>query len=153
MPVQMQDIPSTGRLFTCDNCGYSTRRQILPGDMPWEIASARFVGWRFAGPLTEPTATYCPVCAGTDPDYWSHDSTVVESWRVRCKTCGWEWDDEYDEGALNGKDAHAVAQRHVCAPQLEIAAPIDGTWRPIWELTSAGTWFVLPAPTPEATNA
>lgn len=136
MSVQMQDIPTKGRLFTCDGCGRSERRQILPDGAQAEFASARFVGWRIAGPLAKPEGAYCPACAGTDNEYWS--KAPQESWRVRCTTCDWEWEDDYDEGPLDGKAAYDLAHDHECDPLVEVRAPESDAWRPRHDLNRDG---------------
>lgn len=125
MSVQLQDIPSTDRLFTCDGCRRSERRKVLPEGDRAEIASARFVGWRFPD-VASPTVAYCPACAGSDDDYWSN--VPQESWRVRCDTCDWEWEDDFDEGPLDAKQAKRLADGHECEPDVLVMSPAGDRW-------------------------
>jgi hypothetical protein len=83
---------------------------------------ARITGWRMfsgtsqTGKPIEDVA--CPHCAGTAP---APDETP--SWSVRCKTCDWEYEDEYDEGPLTAAEAKQMADDHECEPWVEIRPP------------------------------
>jgi hypothetical protein len=67
------------------------------------------------------------------------------TWRVRCNTCDWEWDDEYDEGPLNAKEAKRMARDHECEPDIEIQAPdSDNVWVRPDRVSDDGTLHEVP---------
>lgn len=88
---------------------------------------ARVEGWRmFAGTSITGKAlndVVCPKCAGTGPQ-----PDAEPSWRVRCNTCDWEWEDEWDEGPLSAEQAKRMADDHECEPSVEIGPPGNNDW-------------------------
>lgn len=68
------------------------------------------------------------------PDWCeSGDGPAPPSWGVSCDTCFWSWEDEYDEGPLDAKEAKQVAQDHKCEPRVTIKNPDTGEWHdPFW---------------------
>jgi hypothetical protein len=67
---------------------------------------------------------------GGCPDWCTGDGPKPPSWRVRCDTCWWEWEDEHDEGPLDENGAREAARGHVCERQVEIQAPGADEW--VW---------------------
>lgn len=64
-----------------------------------------------------------PDCSQPDPP----------TWRVRCKTCTWEWGEDDEEGVLDAKEAKQVAQDHDCEPWVQISPPDGDDWlSPMW---------------------
>lgn len=62
------------------------------------------------------------------------------SWRVRCDTCRWEWEDEYNEGPLDAKAAKQVAREHECEPEVYLSPPDDDNERfAEWLVNDDGT--------------
>lgn len=49
------------------------------------------------------------------------------SWSVRCVTCNWEWEDDYNEGPLDEAEAKRLADDHECEPEVQVRAPGDNT--------------------------
>lgn len=105
----------------CKHCGRS-------GGMT-SVEVLRAGGWRlFEGvsqtgkPLSD---VVCPWCAGTV-------ETPPPGWKVRCRTCDWEYEDEDDE-PLDAKPAKQVARDHECEPWVEISPPGSERWGgPSW---------------------
>jgi hypothetical protein len=60
--------------------------------------------------------------------YCAGDGPEPPSYGVRCVTCDWEWEDEYDEGPLTLEDAKQQASDHECEPWIEIQSPVTGKW-------------------------
>jgi hypothetical protein len=88
---------------------------------------ARISGWRlFTGvSLTgkQLDDVVCPACAGTEPP-----KDEQPSWSVRCRTCDWVYEDDFDEGPLSAREARQLALDHHCEPWVEIAAPNSDQW-------------------------
>ncbi|MEV0726046.1 hypothetical protein AB0I37_25110 [Micromonospora purpureochromogenes] len=62
------------------------------------------------------------------------------TWSVRCTTCDWQWEDEYNEGPLDVEAARDMARDHECEPNVEMLPPGDGAkWVPEWRVSSDGT--------------
>src|SRR5690349_2454074 len=90
--------------LACKHCG----RVTLMSE-----SDARVLGWRTWRGKTlggrDAEDVVCPQCAGTTPA-----DEPAPSWRVGCDSCGWEWEDEDDEGPLSEKDAQQMADDHEC---------------------------------------
>jgi hypothetical protein len=119
------------RLIRCKHC---------PSTTASSPDAARMLGWRmFKGvsqtgkPLDD---VVCPGCAGTTPI--TEDKPASPSWRVRCNTCYWEWEDEFDEGPLSPKDAKSMAHDHECEPEVEIAPPSGEKWFHPYDVSDEG---------------
>lgn len=100
---------------------------------------ARHIGWRIWRGTTiggkDAEDVVCPVCAGNaEPP-----EKEAPGWRVRCNTCDWEREDEYDEGPLTPKEAKYMARDHECEPQVEIAPPTGDTWYADWQVKDDGS--------------
>jgi hypothetical protein len=67
------------------------------------------------------------------------DPPLPPSWSVRCNTCDWEWEDEYDEGLPDAKAAKRLADDHECEPSVEIKAPGSDSWHATWVVNNDGT--------------
>ena len=113
----------------CKHCSRSTASS---------AAIARHLGWRmFSGfsltgkPLND---VVCPWCAGTVPE-----SDAEPTWRVRCRTCDWEYDDEDGDGPLDAKAAKQLARDHHCEPWIEIGPPNDDRWFPERSVNNDGS--------------
>lgn len=113
----------------CKHCARSTASS---------ASIARHLGWRmFSGvsltgkPLED---VVCPWCAGTAPE-----SELVPTWRVRCRTCDWEYDHEDGEGPLDAKAAKQLARDHQCEPWIEIGPPNDDRWLPERSVNNDGS--------------
>jgi hypothetical protein len=74
MTIQTEDIPPDGVLFTCDNCDRSERRPYIPIELGGHVAQARHDGYRIGD---DGKPVYCPECAGTDGDYWAHQTMAI----------------------------------------------------------------------------
>jgi rubredoxin len=89
---------------------------------------ARADGWRyFKGKSVtgkDLDDVICPACAGTakpEPD------GLEKSWRVRCETCDWSYDEGWEPGddlIVDARDAKSVADDHRCQRVLRIAPAV-----------------------------
>jgi hypothetical protein len=67
------------------------------------------------------TGTWCRShCDGDGPE--------PKSWGMRCTTCDYQWEDEYDEGPLDAKQAKRTAGDHECEPEVQIFDPTTNKW-------------------------
>lgn len=83
---------------------------------------------------------------GTPPSCRNHctgDGPEPKSWGMRCTTCGYEWEDEYDEGPIDAKQAKELARDHECEPHVEILPPDSDQWLDPFRVNDDGT---LPEP-------
>lgn len=76
-----------------------------------------------------------PVTCGDG--YCEGDGPAPPSYGVRCLTCDWEWEDEYDEGPLTLEQAREQASDHECEKWMEIHSPVTGKWHEKWAVTEA----------------
>ena len=106
-------VTATGVRYRCKHC---------PAVTCSTFDAARMLGWRFFTGKSvtgkEINDVVCPACAGN-----AEPPEKKPTWRVGCRTCDWEWEDEYDEGALTAKDAKHMANDHECEPDVWIAPP------------------------------
>lgn len=62
------------------------------------------------------------------------------TWSVRCTTCDWRWEDEFNEGSLDAKAAKDMARNHECEPEVELSPPGDSNeWFAEWLVKDDGT--------------
>ena len=73
-------------------------------------------------------------CGGS---FCDGDGPPPPTYGVCCDTCGWEWEDEYDEGPLTLEDAKRQARGHECEPYTRIMSPVTGKWHVEWALAEA----------------
>jgi hypothetical protein len=109
-----------------------------------ELAAASTVDWTQAGrdaviadinstDLTEKLRTIAPCKGG----YCAGDDEAPPSYRVRCSTCAWEWEDEEDDGPLSLEDAIRKARGHECEPEVQVMSPVTGKWHEDWMVKKA----------------
>lgn len=134
------------RVIQCKHCSASTRSS---------VDVARMAGWRMFDGTTQGgkplNDVVCPSCAGTAPD--SEAANAGPSWRVRCSTCDWMYEDEYDEGPLDAKAARSLAYDHQCEPYVQIAPPSGDQWYDRYEVDDKGLVAGKPAGRPVTTIA
>lgn len=89
--------------------------------------AARMIGWRMWSGTTvggqRKADVVCPSCAGTDTA-----APPAPAWQVRCSTCDWEYEDEYNEGPLDEAAAKRMASDHECEPEVELLPPGADKW-------------------------
>ena len=99
----------------CTSCGATTNAA---------VDVARAAGWRIWDGQSvtgkDIQARVCPVCAGGRD---GEEPPKAEAWRVGCRTCDWEFEDEYNEGPLTEKDARSMASDHECEPDTWVKPP------------------------------
>jgi hypothetical protein len=61
------------------------------------------------------------------------------SWRVYCRTCHWEWEDEFGEGPLDAETAKKMARDHDCQPEVQIGPPDSDRWLDPFFVNDDGT--------------
>lgn len=95
-------------------------------------SDARALGWRwYEGPSQtgKPISdVVCPECAGDFSRTLSRYEDDEPGWAVGCRTCGWEYDAEFDGDPLRTeREAMNEADDHRCEPETWTRAPNQWT--------------------------
>ncbi|MGN9802026.1 hypothetical protein [Micromonospora sp. L32] len=73
-------------------------------------------------------------CYGCGPKYDG------PTWSVRCTTCDWDWQDDFDEGPLDVEAARSMARDHECEPNVQLRPPGENSkWVPEWRVNRDGS--------------
>jgi len=100
---------------------------------------ARVRGWRiWRGTTIGGEEREDVVCAGCAGNASPEDEQEGPGWRVYCRTCHWEYDEDEDE-TLTPKEAKQVAYDHHCDPEVEIAPPAGDKWYDPFHVNDDGT--------------
>jgi hypothetical protein len=77
---------------------------------------------------------------------WKADCSEPDQpgWDVRCHTCGWQWEDDNEEGPMDAKRARDLADDHECEPEVQVCPPGETRWMPPHYINRDGTWRVEP---------
>lgn len=63
---------------------------------------------------------------------------IGPSWKVMCRTCGWDAADDNDD-PMDFRDAQDEAREHTCDPQVLMCAPDSRTWAEDWRYSADGS--------------
>lgn len=98
-------------MLRCSNCGTTngSSREVAEFGLGWRFWSGQTVGGK------EQEVSLCPTCSGCTPEPEAGDP----GWSARCRTCDWDWLDDFDDTRLSEAEARELARDHRCEPWTE----------------------------------